>query len=262
MGKITKIKNMTDYVIEYVKLFLETNNVEEDVLTSWDDKENQSKLDKIIKGCKKKEDKKKEKKDKKKNKHKDEPKKPKSPYICFCSEMRSKVLEDEPDLDNKKIMSRLGELWKALSDDEKVKWNDIAAEDKKRYEDEFEQFLKDHPEEVKKPAIKKPLTAYVIFCNEKRSDVTKKNPDLGPKEIMSKLGQLWKSESEDAKKKWTKLAEKDKERYKKETSGDSEADGSGSEDKEEEKKPKKVVQKKISEKKPVEKKVNKKVAKK
>ena len=257
MGKTAKIKNMFDYVNEYVKLFLETNSVDEDVLTNWDEKENQSKLDKIIKGCKKKEDKKKEKKDSKKNKHKDEPKKPKSPYICFCSEMRAKVLEDEPKLDNKKIMSRLGELWKELSDTEKIKWSKIAAEDKKRYEGEMAQFLKDHPEEVKKPAIKKPLTAYVIFCNEKRPEVTKKYPELGPKEIMSKLGELWKAESDESKKKWTKLSEKDKERYKKQISGETSESNEEVEEVEDEK-PKKPVQKKTVEKKPVKKQVSKK----
>jgi hypothetical protein len=219
MGKI-KIKTMFDYVNEYFKLFLESNNVDEDVLSNWESEENLSNLDKMLKGCKKKEDKKQEKKDKKKNKHKDEPKKPLSPYICFCTNMRNKVVEDFPDLDNKSVMTKLGELWKSLSDDEKEEWNEAASDDKKRYEKEMAEFYDSHPEEVKKPVIKKPLTAYVIFCNETRNKVVKENPKLDPKEVMSKLGKLWKAESEDSKKKWVKLSEKDKERYKKQLSGE------------------------------------------
>lgn len=218
----TKIKNILEYVTEYVNLFLETNSVDEDVLTIWKGNENISKLDKIIKGYKKKEDKKNEKKVKKKNKHKDEPKRPKSPYICFCSEMRAKVLKNEPEIGNKNIMTRLGELWRALSEDEKHKWDEISTEDKTRYQTELEQFRKDHPEEIKKPLIKKPLTSYVIYCNEKRSEITKKFPGLGPKVIMSKLGESWKSETDDSKNKWVKLAEKEKERYKKQISNETE----------------------------------------
>jgi hypothetical protein len=46
--------------------------------------------------------------------------------------MRAKVKEENPDIDAKEIVSKLAEMWKALSEEEKIEWNEKADEDKKR----------------------------------------------------------------------------------------------------------------------------------
>lgn len=215
MGK-TKTKTMYDYVNEYVKLFLDTNKVSDGVVENWTSDENQSALEKMIKGTKKKEDKKEE---KKKNKVSGQPKKPKSAYICFCDEKREYAKERFPDSDNREIMVRLGELWREISDDsEKTKeWRLKAEEDKKRYDKEMSAFREAHPEQVKKDPVKKAMSAYVLFSNDQRKVLKQSSPDLDPKEVMSKLGELWKAASNDVKDKYAKLAADEKERYKRES---------------------------------------------
>jgi hypothetical protein len=219
----SKAVNMNELVSEYVKLFLESNSVEEDIVEKWDNEENQKKLDKVIKGQQKKDEKKKAKKQEKKNKHKDEPKKPKSAYICFCTEKRKDVKDTNDGISNTDIMAELGKLWKTLSETEKAKWTKVADSDKKRYEEEMKKFYDEHPEEVKveKPKIKKPVSAYVIFSNMKRAEVKSKNPELSPKEILSLLGKMWRELSDDDKVEYNELAAEDKVRYQKETGTDS-----------------------------------------
>ena len=39
--------------------------------------------------------------------------------------------------------------------------------------------------------LKKPTSAYIHFCNEMRNSVKEDNPELTPKQILSKLGELW-----------------------------------------------------------------------
>jgi hypothetical protein len=219
----SKVKNMNEVISEYVKLFLESNSVDDSVVEKWDADENQKTLDKTIKGHQKKEDKKKIKKQEKKNKHKDEPKKPKSAYICFCTETRNEVKEKNDGISNTNIMAELGKIWQNMSDAEKNKWEKHSEEDKKRYEADLEKFYETHPEEVKvvENKIKKPISAYVIFSNLNRAKVKENNPKVAPTEIMALLGKTWKSLSDKEKEKYKKLAEEDKARYQRELSGDS-----------------------------------------
>lgn len=212
---------MNELISEYVKVFLESNSVEETVIESWDGVENQKKFEKAVKGHQKKEDKKKAKKQEKKNKHKDEPKKPKSAYICMCTSKRQEVKDNNDGISNTAIMAELGKIWHSLNEAELAKWEKIAEEDKQRYETEMQKFYKDHPEEVKeeKSTIKKPISGYVIFSNTKRAEVKQKNPSLSPKQILTLLGKLWRELSDDDKKPYKDLAEEDRERYKREIGG-------------------------------------------
>jgi hypothetical protein len=53
-----------------------------------------------------------------------------SPYIFFVKDMRKKVVAENPNFKATQIMSKLGELWRGLSDDDKAKYNKLAAIDK------------------------------------------------------------------------------------------------------------------------------------
>jgi len=77
---------------------------------------------------------------------------------------------------------------------------------------------------------KKALTAYVFFCNEKRSDVKTNNPDATFGEIGKKLGQMWKEVTDSEKKKYKKMQEEDKKRYEKEKSEMPEGEDGGDEE--------------------------------
>tara|TARA_B100001769_G_scaffold259123_1_gene238668 strand:- start:156 stop:818 length:663 start_codon:yes stop_codon:yes gene_type:complete len=81
-----------------------------------------------------------EKPSKKEKKEKDDkPKKKRvSGYILFQKAMRDEAKqsleaaaeEDEPKIKQSAIMSELGKMWKALSDEEREEWNEKAAEQK------------------------------------------------------------------------------------------------------------------------------------
>ena len=64
-----------------------------------------------------------------------------------------------------------------------------------------------------KNAPKNPKSAYVIFCQEKREEVKKANPEMPAKEIMKELGKLWKATEEEDRGEFQEKAKEDKERY-------------------------------------------------
>ena len=61
--------------------------------------------------------------------------------------------------------------------------------------------------------VKKPKSAYLFFCDEKRAAVQKKNPGKKMGDISKVLGQLWGNISDEERKKFQDLHEKDKDRY-------------------------------------------------
>ena len=73
--------------------------------------------------------------DKKRTK-KDGPKRSLTSYIFFCKEYRTLLKEQQPNLSTKEITSELGKRWKTLTDDQKIPYNDLADEDKTRYDSE------------------------------------------------------------------------------------------------------------------------------
>ena len=63
---------------------------------------------------------KKEKKEKKVKKEKTGPKRAKTAYICFVEERRPKVVKENPKLQAKEILSKLGAEWKAMKEADAV----------------------------------------------------------------------------------------------------------------------------------------------
>jgi hypothetical protein len=170
-------------------------------------------------------------KKKRKRKSKNSPKNASGPYIFFCKEERENIKKENPDMLSKDIMTELGKRWKLIKDtDEVLKYQELAKEDKERYEEEMKNYIpSDDNEEPKqkkqrvkkdKNAPKNPTTMYQIFCKEKREEL-KKNKDIPAKEITKKLGEIWKTFKDDKKnqkimEKWQTMIEKDKVRFEKE----------------------------------------------
>eukprot|EP01087_Luapelamoeba_hula_P001629 TRINITY_DN1134_c1_g1_i1.p1 TRINITY_DN1134_c1_g1~~TRINITY_DN1134_c1_g1_i1.p1 ORF type:complete len:225 (-),score=71.08 TRINITY_DN1134_c1_g1_i1:97-771(-) len=65
---------------------------------------------------------------------KDAPKKPCSAFVHFSKEARPRVQAENPTAKFGEIGKLLGAAWQALGPTERKKYNDIADEDKKRYE--------------------------------------------------------------------------------------------------------------------------------
>ncbi|RJE18329.1 hypothetical protein PHISCL_09341 [Aspergillus sclerotialis] len=64
------------------------------------------------------------------------PKRGLSAYMFFANEQREKVREDNPGISFGQVGKMLGEKWKNLSDEDRRPYEEKAAADKKRYEDE------------------------------------------------------------------------------------------------------------------------------
>ncbi|PYH77273.1 hypothetical protein BO82DRAFT_185980 [Aspergillus uvarum CBS 121591] len=64
------------------------------------------------------------------------PKRGLSAYMFFANDNREKVREENPGISFGQVGKMLGERWKALSDSERRPYEEKAATDKKRYEDE------------------------------------------------------------------------------------------------------------------------------
>jgi len=150
-------------------------------------------------------------------------------------------------------MKKLGDMWKNLSDEEKQPFAEKADEEKGDYAEKIKDYKPtahddddddddsdDEPKKGKRKtkkkkdpnAPKKAMSAYLFFNQAYRSVIKKDFPDLKSPDIMKKLGEKWKTLSNDEKTEYDQLARNDKDRYNREN-----ADYGGSSSKN--KKPKK-----------------------
>ena len=92
------------------------------------------------------------------------PKGAKSAFMYFSNAKRSEIKEANPDASFGDIGKLIGAAWKELNDSQKVKWEEMAKEDKTRYTKEMSNYkpaeTKNKPAETKKKAAavtKKPV---------------------------------------------------------------------------------------------------------
>lgn len=83
------------------------------------------------------------------------PKRPPNAYIAFSTDVRSKIKEENPDANPKEIMSKIGEAYQALPDDEKQVYKDAASEAMSKFKAEYgEDALKQNKDKKKKKSKK------------------------------------------------------------------------------------------------------------
>ena len=146
-----------------------------------------------------------------KSKDLNEPKKNKSSYMFFCVDCREEIKSQDSILDNKGIISEVAARWKILKDTnpEKVKYyEDLAKQDKKRYQDEKSSYVKPALTEAEVKTTKvskkkettegvtkepKKLNAYINFCTKNRESYKLDNPGVLPKDITKKLSEGWRA---------------------------------------------------------------------
>lgn len=78
----------------------------------------------------------------KKAKDPDAPKRGASAFMHFSSAKRAEVKENNPGIAFGDVGKKLGEMWKALSADDRGPYDKLAAKDKARYEKEKEAYDK------------------------------------------------------------------------------------------------------------------------
>ena len=162
----------------------------------------------------------------------DYPKGAQTAYFLFMGENRNKIKAENPDLSVGDLGKKMGELYKALPADEVERYAGLAKADKERYETEMAAYLAkggekvarqskgaakdDKGKKVKDPNMpKRGLSAFFIFSNEKRAEVTKElGNNIG--QVGKRMGELWAAVSPEEKARCEDLAAKDKLRFIKE----------------------------------------------
>lgn len=74
------------------------------------------------------------------------PKRPCAPYIFFTREVQKSVAEANPGVKNAEIVSIMAKMWKETAEEDRVKYIELAAADKIRYEEEMKVLDAKHPE--------------------------------------------------------------------------------------------------------------------
>jgi len=74
---------------------------------------------------------------KKKKKDPNAPKRPTSAYFFYAGDVRPGIREENPNMKITEVMSQIGAQWRELSDEDKKPYEEQAAKDRKRYEDEM-----------------------------------------------------------------------------------------------------------------------------
>jgi len=118
---------------------------------------------------------------------------------------------------------KCAERWKSTTEQEKLRFKEMADNDKKRYEMEMDDYVPPPGEKRKRRrqpkdpnAPKRSLSAFFWFCNDERSKVKGLNPEYGVGEVARELGRLWSETDPEVKKKYEGMAQRDKDRYGKE----------------------------------------------
>lgn len=132
-----------------------------------------------------------------------------SAYQFFCSsaEVRKSIKEENPDIKPKEVMGKIGERWKALTEEGKKPFIDQAAEDKKRYQEELASLPPATEEETssnkkksdKKDKKKATPNGYQVFSKEIRPSIRSENPSLSLGEQSKVISERWKALSDEEK---------------------------------------------------------------
>ena len=181
-------------------------------------------------------------------------KKASSAYCLWLGENRVSITKAHGLKRGSEVAKKVGELWKSLGPADKKKYEDLAAKDKMRYEEEVKTLGqrkielkkddKDGKKEKKddedgkkrkkdKEAPKRPMSAYFLWTQVERESIMKKHGiEKAGTEYTKKAAEEWKSVIDAIKKDYEKKAaaakaqySKDLEAYKAKKAGHEPEDG-------------------------------------
>lgn len=144
------------------------------------------------------------------------PKKASTAYILFSNDMREQVKTSNPNMKSNEIMTELGRLWKLLPESEKAKYSARFEAEKERYQNEMSSYVPPTPVvESKKTlnTIKKPMNAYVHFCQEQRSILLSEKPEMRFGELTKELADRWKLMNDTQKAPYVRRSQEQKDKY-------------------------------------------------
>eukprot|EP00927_Polykrikos_kofoidii_P028127 TRINITY_DN2460_c0_g1_i3.p1 TRINITY_DN2460_c0_g1~~TRINITY_DN2460_c0_g1_i3.p1 ORF type:complete len:1243 (+),score=339.34 TRINITY_DN2460_c0_g1_i3:500-3730(+) len=155
------------------------------------------------------------------------PTRPVSAFQTFCKEVSGPG----------KSLGDMARAYKELDEEKRDTMEKEAKERENAYEQELDAWNKSeegkkylrmkHSFEVRRKLAfakkkfadgepKKPLTAFMIFCNEQRQNIMDSNPQLKPADVSGKLAEAWKNLPGDDRETWDMKEKEKKEEYEKE----------------------------------------------
>ena len=158
------------------------------------------------------------------------PKPPPTPYLEFSRLERPKVVLEMGNISTTEVFREVGQRWKMLSEEEKMKFVLMYEEKKKKYKLE----KADHerkmasvakveqrkPRKFKKPrdplAPKAPLSSYMEFARRERPRVVEELRSPGLVEVGRELGRRWKSLTQAEKEDYSTMSKQNRLQYKEE----------------------------------------------
>jgi len=168
---------------------------------------------------------------KKKNQDPNRPKRNMSAFFLYSNAHRERIKQEQPEAKFGDIAKFLSVEFKALDDDERAKWDDLAAKDKERYLREMETYVppsdddsdsddggrKKKKKKIKDPnAPKRNQSAFFLYSNATRAQVREAQPDLAFGQVAKAISVNFKALPEDERAYWDQKAAADKERYQRE----------------------------------------------
>ena len=142
------------------------------------------------------------------------PKKWKTSYIFFCCDQRELLKKQDIKYRTTEITGKLAEMWKNLSDRDRVKYEELSNKDKERYVKEMSIYCPSETFKKKeRTGPKRPTSSYMFFCQQERDNIKNNCINMNTKQITSELAKRWKSLSDEEKVPFVEKQLKDKIRY-------------------------------------------------
>mmetsp|Transcript_28795 Transcript_28795/g.54397 ORF Transcript_28795/g.54397 Transcript_28795/m.54397 type:complete len:206 (-) Transcript_28795:206-823(-) len=167
---------------------------------------------------------------KKKKKDPNRPKRNMSAFFLYSNANRVRVKEENPEAKFGDIAKLLSVEFKAVTRNERAKWDQLAVEDKERYQAQMEDYEppsesdsdsdSDAPKKRKRKKKKKDPNApkrnqssFFLYSNATRNDVKTANPEAKFGQIAQIISRHFKALPEEEREYWNEKAAEDKERY-------------------------------------------------
>ncbi|PSN58061.1 hypothetical protein C0J52_02056 [Blattella germanica] len=165
----------------------------------------------------------------KQNRHPGLPRRPLSTYMLFYLEKKDKVARENPGLEMTGVSKCIAEMYKTLPAKKKQKYIDMAAAQRKEYEEKLEEFYREHPELVPKPVPsrdhkaaatlesgpRKPTTPFKLFYADKEN-CHKNDPGFDRADFQEKCREQWRNMSDKKKVVWINWALEEEAKYQEE----------------------------------------------
>ncbi|KAF7666849.1 hypothetical protein LDENG_00092240 [Lucifuga dentata] len=161
-----------------------------------------------------------------------------SSYAYFVQTCRDEHKKKHPGVpvSFSEFSKKCSERWRTMSAKEKVKFEELAKNDKVRYDREMRSYVppkgaaKGKKKKKDPNAPKRPPSAFFVFCSEHRPKIKEENPGISIGDIAKKLGEKWATQTAKDKLPYEAQAAKLKEKYEKEVAAYRAKCGSGKSD--------------------------------